>query len=255
MVRRIFLRGIALAAIVIFLAACELKLPGLQLNSTCTQDSVLVPEGWFLMGQDDQRPSNGPQHKVYLDAFCIQKTEVTRQAYQDYLLSMGQENSDLLEGETQLPLVGLPWDEAQSYCQGIGKRLPTEAEWEKAARGTDGRAYPWGNGWDSSLANTSEQDSGEVFPVGSFPRGASPYGVLDMAGNAAEWVSDHYDASYYQVSPDHNPAGPTQVLDHGLRGGSYASTAGQATTYFRDSSHSVLANPHVGFRCASDINQ
>ncbi len=204
------------------------------------------------MGQDDQRLSNGPQHKVYLDAFCMQKTEVTRRAYQDYLVSTGGEGINLSVEEEQLPVVGLAWEEAQNYCLGIGMRLPTEAEWEKAARGTDGRTYPWGNDWDSSLANTLEQNLGRVLPVGSFPGGASPYGIVDMAGNAAEWVADHYDASYYQVSPDHNPMGPTQVLDHGLRGGSYASPAQQATTYFRDSSHSVVPNPHVGFRCASD---
>ncbi len=252
MARHKFLVGITLAAMVIMLAACELRASSLQLNSPCPQGSALVPEGWFLMGQDDLRPSNGPQHKVYLDAFCIQKTEVTRQAYQDYLSSTEQVNSKLPGKDAQLPVVGIPWDEAQSYCQGISMRLPTEAEWEKAARGTDGRVYPWGNDWDSSLANTLEQDIGGVLPIGSFPRGASPYGILDMVGNAAEWVSDHYDASYYQSSPDHNPSGPTQVLDHGLRGGSYASTSQQATTYFRDSSHSAMPNPHVGFRCASD---
>lgn len=305
--KRISSAGITLAGLALLLAACTLRFPVQNHDAPCPQGSALVPEGWFIMGQDDQRLSNRPQHRVYLDAFCIQQTEVTRQAYTEFSSATGSDPSELkktlaltwvsqngripslcsgkalnpaqsgigfTEGmppyqggpdssvaslpengtpnmrEAELPVLGLVWEEAQAYCLWLGMRLPTEAEWEKAARGEDGRRYPWGNVWESGKANTVEHHAGGVLPVGSIPEGASPYGMLDMAGNAAEWVADYFDFNYYQVSPDHNPTGPTQVLDHGLRGGSYESTNDQATTYFRDSSHSVRPNLRVGFRCA-----
>ena len=251
MVRRAFSCGIILVSTLLLLAACTLKIPFQNQDKPCPRGSLLVPEGWFTMGEDDGRISNQPQHPVYLDAYCIQQTEVTRQAFEKYLAETDVESIATVDGEAQLPVVGLLWEEAQAYCDWLGMRLPSEAEWEKAARGEDGRRYPWGDAWERDKANTVEGGAGRVLPVGSFPGGASPYEVLDMSGNAAEWVADHFDFTYYQVSPDHNPTGPTQVLDHGLRGGSYASDAGQATTYFRDSSHSALPNFRVGFRCAS----
>jgi formylglycine-generating enzyme required for sulfatase activity len=101
--------------------------------------------------------------------------------------------------------------------------------------------------------NTVEGGPGELLPVGTFPAGASPYGALDMAGNAAEWVNDYFDSGYYAYAPTHNPTGPNQVLDHGLRGGSWASPHTHAQTFFRDSSHSVRPNPRVGFRCAQSL--
>ena len=151
--------------------------------------------------------------------------------------------------DESLPAFGIIGSEANGCCRWLGKRLPTDAEWEKAARGVDARPYPWGDHWDPQAANTTETGSGPPVLVGSFPEGASPYGVMDMAGNLAEWVADYYDPTYYSHSPAHDPSGPTQVLDHGLRGGSWDSPKEQVTTYFRDSSHSVLPNDRVGFRC------
>lgn len=222
-------------------------------------EMAVVPAGWFAMGQDEGPRSNQPQRKVYLDAFAIDRTEVTGAAFARFVAETGFQpagwEKDLPEAHASRPVVGVLWREADAYCRWAGKRLPTEAEWEKAARGTDGRRYPWGNTWDSDLANTAESGYNGVLPVGTFPAGASPYGTLDMAGNAAEWVADYFDFDYYTRAPDHNPSGPDQVLDHGLRGGSWASPYHHAQTFFRDSSHSVRPNPRVGFRCAQTLTE
>ena len=220
---------------------------------------AFIPAGWFTMGENDGRTSNQPQHLVYLDDYCIDLLEVTRQAFINFLDESGYQVSGWLSPGTvlhpDLPATGVLWEDAHAYCQWVGLRLPTEAEWEKAARGTDGRRYPWGNDWDAHKANTEESGLNRPAPVGSYPDGASPYGLLDMSGNVAEWVSDYFDFDYYATSPDHNPTGPDQVRDHGLRGGSYAATSDQATTFFRDSSHSARPNFRTGFRCAIFVDK
>ena len=220
-----------------------------------TPDEMLrIPAGWFSMGENDGRLSNQPQHRVYLDAYSIQKTEVTVGEFAEFIDATGYSMPGWDPGksaeDSNLPVTGVRWRDADAYCRWHGWRLPTEAEWEKAARGTDWRYYPWGDEWDNQKANTLESGTGEVLPVGSLPAGASPYGLMDMSGNALEWVADNFDSGYYQVSPVQNPTGSTMVGDHVLRGGSFASPPEQATTYFRDSSHSTTPNPRVGFRCA-----
>lgn len=209
------------------------------------------------MGQDEGPRSNQPQRAVYLDIFAIDKTEVTKGTFAKFVQESGyQEGIGWKQGfETQAnePVVGVLWRDAEAYCRWVGKRLPTEAEWEKAARGTDGRRYPWGNQWEQGRANVEESGYGGVIPVGNYPEGASPYGVLDMAGNVAEWVADYFDFTYYSYGPDHNPKGPERIMDHVLRGGSWASPREHAQVYFRDSSHSVRPNMRVGFRCARSV--
>lgn len=248
--------AIPLLAASFLLASCVAR--SLSATPAMPDKMVSVPAGWSLMGQDDGPRANQPQHRVYLDAFAIDRTEVTNAAFAEFLAETGYQAKgwdDRLRAErADRPVVGVIWREAHAYCQWAGKRLPSEAEWEKAARGEDERLYPWGDRWDSANANMEESGYGDVLPVGSFPAGASPYGVLDMAGNAAEWVADYFDPDYYTFAPDHNPLGPSKVLDHVLRGGSWASPPRHAQTFFRDSSHSVDPNQRVGFRCALSLS-
>jgi formylglycine-generating enzyme required for sulfatase activity len=219
---------------------------------------VEVPAGWFLMGQDEEgKNSNRPQREVWVDGFAIGRVEVTNAEFAEFVRQTGYQTAgwDTAAAEEQpdYPVTGALWRDADAYCRWAGRRLPTEAEWEKAARGVDGRRYPWGDEWDPDLANTQESGSGGVLPVGSFTGGASPYGALDMAGNVAEWVADRFDFDYYEYAPLRNPRGPDLILDHGLRGGSWGLPHFYAQTFLRDSSHSVLPNPRVGFRCAADM--
>lgn len=237
--------AISLAFVLIGLADCK---------STSTAGMVEIPAGWFTMGSDSGPSSSQPAHLVYLDASAIERTEVTNKAFQKYVSATGNTPLAWQEarppGVPDEPVAGILWREALAYCEWAGMRLPSEAEWEKAARGTDQRLYPWGDRWDSRRANTAQSSKGVPVPVGSYPDGASPYGVLDLAGNLAEWVADFYEPTYYANSPERNPSGPQKVLDHGLRGGSWESPPEQATTSFRDSSHGATPNLRVGFRCA-----
>lgn len=251
--------AIALAA---FLASALLSgcYPSdIQPAGASDQRMILVPAGSFVMGSDTGPPSSRPADHVYLSAYEIGRTEVTNEEFRRYVEESGKLPLVWREGMPNLrpqhPVTGVLWEEAVGFCQWYGWRLPTEAEWEKAARGSDQRSYPWGNVWDPSLANTRESGNGGVIDVGSYPRGQSPHGVLDMAGNVQEWVADYFDPTYYHLRPAVDPRGPLEVLDHGLRGGSWAAAHEHASTFFRDSSHSVRPNDRVGFRCAADASE
>jgi len=192
---------------------------------------------------------------VYLDAFWIDKTEVTNAQYRLCVqagvcaIPIGKyfDNSNY----TDHPVVYVYWQDANNYCSWVGRCLPTEAEWEKAARGTDGRTYPWGEGLDCSKANYYWCGKfNEISPVGYYPQGASPYGVLDMAGNVWEWVSDWFSSGYYNQSPSSNPQGPASGDTHGLRGGSwysydYSMSSANRYNYGLDRRYNS-----IGFRCA-----
>jgi len=216
-----------------------------------------IPAGPFYMGNPEGvgEENEDPQHVVTLDAFWIDQTEVTNAQYQKCVEAGAcpAEGTDGLnpQGKPDYPL-GVIWSGADAYCHWAGGRLPTEAEWEKAARGTDGRTYPWGDDWpDCSLANHDSLRQGFCFdglaPVGSYPAGASPYGVLDMAGNAEEWVNDWYDADYYARSPQQNPQGPSSGEFRVARGNSWYYPAEYIRAAYRDPWSP--GDTTLGFRC------
>jgi formylglycine-generating enzyme required for sulfatase activity len=236
---------------------------------------VLVPAGEFLMGSDAGDLDERPQRRVYLDAFEIDRYEVTNLQYRRFLLATGRQppqrwpqryvaflparnpdwnGTDYPAGEATCPVVAVSWEDAAAYCAWVGKRLPTEAEWEKAARSIDGRTYPWGDGWDPTRANAGATDVGYTQPVGSYPHGASPYGVLDMAGNAWEWVADLYDRQYYTVAPTRNPMGPESGTgERILHGGAWDSPPDHVRASYRNATHCFGPNYRAGFRCARSI--
>jgi len=197
---------------------------------------IYVPAGEFLMGSADSDPDadayrdEKPQHRVYLDGYWIDKTEVTNAMYakcvQAGACAASRNTSSPARSSyygnpayDNYPVVYISWNDAQEYCAWVGRRLPTEAEWEKAARGTDGRRYPWGNDWDAGKLNSRDAGPKDTTAVGSYPAGASPYGALDMAGNVWEWVADWSGGTYYAGSPAKNPTGPSSGTYRVVRGG------------------------------------
>jgi eukaryotic-like serine/threonine-protein kinase len=227
---------------------------------------LFVPAGDFLMGarEDDPDifwPDERPQHKVYLDAFWIDKTEVTNAMYAHCVQAgacapparTSSYKRDSYFGVSQFdnyPVIYITSvAAAQRYCQWAGRRLPTEAEWEKAARGTTGQKYSWGSKPpDATRGNFN--DMGDTTWVGSYGAGASPYGALDMAGNVWEWVSDLYEAGYYSHSPEQNPTGPTLGNSHLVRGGLWSVTQRSALSSERTGYGYRATEDRTGIRCA-----
>jgi formylglycine-generating enzyme required for sulfatase activity len=222
---------------------------------------VFVPDGKFFRGSlDDVRvTAESPQSEVHLDAYYIDRTEVTVAQYRKFCVATkratpASPNWGWL-GHDNHPIVNVSWNDATAYATWAGKALPTEAQWEKAARGWDGRAYPWGNEWDAAKAQCSKAkwgDAKKTAPVGSFPAGASPYGALDMAGNVWEWCADWYSADYYKDGQVKNPTGPETGTSRVLRGGSWNDNNHYYfRTACRDYNSPGGCYGVIGFRCVS----
>jgi formylglycine-generating enzyme required for sulfatase activity len=278
--------------------------PGIGSTQVSPKDNmtmVFIPAGEFVMGGENDDPSSFPVHTVYLDAFWIDQTEVTNEMFAKFVESTGYltdaektgssndfrtENQTVIwekvkglawnhpDGENSSisaiqdhPVVHVSWNDANEYCTWAGRRLPTEAEWEKAASWNDLTGekyiYPWGNRFDEILLNfcdkncaydfaTKHLDDGHAgtSPVGSFPGGASPYGALDMSGNVMEWMADWHSADYYQTSPASNPLGPDSGHQRVSRGGAWATNDYYVSSARRFAWDHPFQHRALGFRCA-----
>jgi formylglycine-generating enzyme required for sulfatase activity len=236
----------------------------------CRQYSDECERQWF----EDQ----APQHVVHLDDYWIMQTEVTNAQWQQYMSEGGQQPTfwaDSRFNSSNQPVVGVNWHDAQAYADwlshkaGVAIRLPTEAEWEKAARGVDGRLYPWGNDWNFARINYCDMncrynatnpnltrlrdrngDDGYAWtsPVGSYSAGVSPYGIFDMAGNVWEWTQDWYGVNYYALSPASNPLGPPQGAERVIRGGSFHNYFYDTRSDYRAKDPPETKDDNIGFR-------
>jgi formylglycine-generating enzyme required for sulfatase activity len=251
-------------------------------SSVDGMSEVYIPDGTFRMGAldaDNQRDEE-PAHNVTLKAFWIDKLEVTNAMFTlcvkagacdlPQALKSGTRESYFNNPEfNDYPVVYITWAQASNYCTWAGRRLPTEAEWERAARGDDFRTYPWGDERPDSSRGNFNYFVGDTTKVGQFPAGASPFGVLDMAGNVAEWVNDYYDSNYYSQGVSMNPPGPgarSNFFARVVRGGTYqdafidirlanrASVLGSNLNASDVNSREYLGefSPKIGFRCGSD---
>ena len=226
-------------------------------NTLFEIELVRIPAGEFLMGSDpakdnDAQPREQPQHRVYVAEFYIGKYPVTNEQYAVFVLATNHrmpyfifanwEEGKMPAGKENHPVAGISWDDAMAFCDWLSQttgqvyRLPTEAEWEKAARGTDGQIYPWGNEWDASRLNSADAGPGETTPVGHYspePSGDSFYGVADMAGNVWEWCADWYNDS---------------KTDRALRGGAFYNEASWVRCAARDRNVPYGRNRYYGLR-------
>lgn len=218
------------------------------------QGMILISGGEFQMGRDGGNAFEGPAHPVTVKPFFIDKTEVTNEEYAEFVRQTRRQppshwtGGRFPPGEANFPVVNVSWNDANAYAQWAGKRLPTEEEWEFAARGKDGRLYPYGNEWRPRYSNAAEDGYRKARAVGSYPDGASPFGVMDLAGNVAEWT-----ASDYRPYPG-SPAKPEEGFKV-MRGGAFNTKAIQQTATDRFYDAPTKTFDYVGFRCAKDVNE
>ena len=213
-------------------------------------EAILIPAGPYLMG--DSQDKDNVVHKVYLDAYWIDNYEVTNARYRQFIEATGYSkprywDDPRYNGDNQ-PVVGVTWEDAQAYCAWAKKRLPTEAEWEKAARGEKSRLFPWGDVYNTTYANTKASKHKRPLSVGSYPEGRSPYGLHDLSGNVWEWCQDWHDKDYYPTSPTRNPTGAESGKKRIIRGGGW--NAAYVDMAHRRGIKPTVAYPSLGFRCA-----
>lgn len=258
------------------LAAERAKLPA-------HDEMVNILAGTFIMGSDrkvdrNAYPAEFPQRKVYLDAYEIDKFEVTTVQFLKFVLATNRQplidwqydGGNFQETMANHPVMHVSWFDADAYCTWAGKRLPTSAEWEKAARGEDGRIYPWGN----EPAGLSRANFGRtglsgpvrdrperlllyppIISVDKYENGVSPYGVFQMAGNVAEWTADWYDPAYYKKAPDRNPKGPEKGTQRAFRGGGWIDSTPTVRPAQRNGTDPNTKMNWLGFRCARDAKE
>lgn len=226
-----------------------------RVSSKDEMTMVYIPAGVFLMGSDDGDYDESPVHEVYLDAFWIDKHEVTHDQYSKFMESAEHEDATYGEVRVSRPETYATWSDAQAYCEWAGRRLPTEAEWEKAARGgLEGKKYPWGDEdpvCDDRAENGAQFTDCEFGTVTVKSFSGNGYGAMDMAGNVYEWVSDWYDSGYYENSPAENPQGPASGEYRVLRGGSWYNLADLMRVANRFRLVPVNTSSKIGFRCAA----
>jgi formylglycine-generating enzyme required for sulfatase activity len=251
-----------------------------KINFKDGMEMVLIPKGEFLMGTSEEEltmllKTNSvykrewfinefPQHKVYLDEFYIYKTEVTVAQYRKFckMTKRKMPPEPSFKWKENHPIVNVTWTDAKAYADWAGVLLPTEAQWEKTVRCDDGRVYPWGNDWNKdNCANLSNSDGENgrtkgTHPVGSFPSGTNPYGVMDLSGNACEWCLDWYGENYYKNSQYINPKGPSTGEFHIRRGGDwgdYYITTHRLRGTYRGDYYPInyTSGVNLGFRCVS----
>ncbi|MBI4402284.1 MAG: formylglycine-generating enzyme family protein [Nitrospirae bacterium] len=236
---------------------------GAPVNETPVKEEVvLIPAGFFLRGTNAGGYDEQPERRIYLDAYLIDRYEATNHQYQAFVVATGHrkaappsryaKNLSRMRGANQ-PVTYVSWDDADAYCRWNGKRLPTEAEWEKAMRGVDGRLWPWGNDPDPLASNWgSARDGFEVTaPVGSLKQDVSPFGVADGSGNVMEWVADWYAEDAYRYPSDRNPQGPDHGVYKVLRGGGYTSAGADVRITSRSRMVPDFRDETIGFRCVS----
>jgi formylglycine-generating enzyme required for sulfatase activity/WD40 repeat protein len=248
--------------------------PTAQIGSTLVRETdgmtmVYVPEGEFTMGTTEMDPLDNPAHTIYLDAFWIDRTEVTNAQYAK-CVTAGVCTHTEVSSKTRVsyyddpnyvdfPVIYVNWFDAQKYCEWAGAALPSEAQWEKAALGTDGRIHPWGDGSPGCSkenfwpGGNSPLCVGDTDVVGHTPDGASPYGALDMAGNVREWVNDWYSETYYAESPINNPTGPESGQSRVVRDTPWSGIETRFGSTFRAAYPPTESNPYFGFRCAISL--
>ncbi|OPZ88271.1 MAG: Serine/threonine-protein kinase pkn1 [bacterium ADurb.Bin429] len=248
--------------------------PKTKINPKDSAEMVLIPAGEFLMGTSENQLAavlkayptmkrewfldELPQRKVELDAYYIYITEVTVAQYRKFCTATkhAMPKEPPWKWQDNQPIVNVSWNDAKAYADWAGASLPTEAQWEKAARGTDGRVFPWGDKWDAARcankSNSYDEYGNYIGPksVASFKAGASPYGIEDMAGNTCEWCADWYGKDYYKIAPLKNPTGPKTGEKRILRGGSWNNNG--PVDYrgaCRDSNRPDGGGADAGFRC------